>query len=94
MVELTSKALVSRNQDLIAASIDNDLVMMSVDQGEYYGITGVGSQVWEMLAEPISVEDITRHLCAEYDVDKNLCQADMQSFVDDLLKLGLVSIVE
>ena len=93
MIELTSKSLVSRNQELIAASIDNDLVMMSVDKGEYYGITGVGSQVWEMLAEPTSVEDMTRHICAEYAVDETTCQTDIQSFVEEMLQLGLVSIV-
>lgn len=93
MIKLTSQTLVSRNQDLIAASIDDDLVMMSVDQGEYYGITGVGSQVWEMLAEPISVENITRYICAKYAVDKTSCQTDIQSFVEELLQLGLASIV-
>jgi hypothetical protein len=92
MVDLTSKTLVSRNQDLIAASIDNDLVMMSVDQGEYYGITGVGSQVWEMIAEPIALEEIARRICAEYAVDETTCKTDIQSFVKELFQLGLVSI--
>ena len=52
MTFVPSSILVSRNPNLVAANVDGDLVMMSVEQGEYFGITGVGSRVWELLATP------------------------------------------
>ena len=93
MTHLTSSTLTTRNPNLVAADIDGDLVMMSIEQGEYFGITGVGSRVWELLATPITVADIVRVICAEYAVDEARCQADMQTFVEELIQLGLVSVV-
>ncbi|WP_021029088.1 PqqD family peptide modification chaperone [Litchfieldella anticariensis] len=94
MPTISSASLVTRNPDLVAANIDGDVVMMSIEQGEYYGITGVGSRAWELLASPIAVVDIARVICAEYDTDEVTCLADMQSFVEELLQLGLVSVVK
>jgi len=83
---------ITRNPNQVAADIDGDLVMMSIEQGEYFGITGVGSRVWELLATPITVADIVRVICAEYAVDEARCQADMRTFVEELIRLGLVSV--
>ena len=91
MTLFPSITLITRNPNLVAAEIDGDLVMMSVEQGEYFGITGVGSRVWELLATPTTVADITRVICTEYAVEETACQADMQTFVEELIQLGLVS---
>lgn len=87
---LPSTALVFRNPDLLAADMDGDIVMMSIERGEYYGIGGVGSRVWELLAQPTSINQITQIICAEYEVEEATCQADMQKFVEQLLQNGLV----
>jgi hypothetical protein len=91
MSPVPSTTLITRNPDLVAAEVDGDLVMMSVEQGEYFGITGVGSRVWELLAAPTTVADLTRVICAQYAVDEATCQADMQAFVEELIQLGLAS---
>lgn len=83
----------ARNPDQIVADVGGDLVLMSVDQGEYFGITGVGSRVWELLATPIAVENIVRVICDEYAVEATVCQSDIESFVEELIQLGLVSAV-
>ena len=91
MPPLNSTTLITRNPNLVAAEIDGDLVMMSIEQGEYFGITGVGSRSWELLATPTTVADIARVICTEYAVEEAACQADMQTFVEELIQLGLVS---
>jgi hypothetical protein len=83
---------VVRKLDLITASIDSDLVMMDVDQDQYFGITGVGARIWDLMAEPISVEELVKIILTEYDVDEHVCRLDIESFVDDLLKFNLVSL--
>jgi hypothetical protein len=81
------------NPDLIAADMDGDKVMMSIERGEYFGISGVGPRVWELLAAPISISKITQVICDEYEVDETTCLADMRTFVEELIKHGLVSAV-
>lgn len=90
----TISSFVTRNPDLIAADIDGDVVMMGIEQGEYYGITGVGSRVWELLAAPITIENIAQVISTEYDTEEAACLADMKKFIDELIELDLVSVVE
>jgi len=91
MTSVYSTTHFTRNPDLIAADMDGDLVMMSIDLGEYFGITGVGTRIWELLAQPTTVIDISRVICSECAVEEATCQADVRAFVEDLIQLGLVS---
>jgi len=83
--------LVTRNSELISATVDDDLVMMSMTKGEYYGISGVGARIWELLAEPTTLDSVIDTICAEYEVDSQVCRADVEEFVTRLSDLGLVS---
>jgi len=84
-------ALVTRNSELISATVDDDLVMMSMTKGEYYGISGVGARIWELLAEPTTLDSIVDTICTEYEVEPQVCRADVEEFVTRLGDLGLVS---
>lgn len=83
--------MVSRNADLIATDVDGDLVMMSMQRGEYFAVTGVGVRVWALIADPIGIEDIVRVICREYVVDEAVCRAETRAFVDDLIEMGLAT---
>ena len=85
------ETLLKSNPDLIAADMDGETVMMSIDRGAYFGIAGVGSRIWELLATPISIAQITQTICDEYEVDADTCMADVQKFARDLIQHQLVS---
>ena len=86
---LTRDTAVTRNPKLIAADMDGDTVMMSIESGEYFGLGGVGSRVWELLEKPHTVGQLTQAICAQYEVDAATCEADIIRFLDDLLANGL-----
>ncbi|GAB3430704.1 lasso peptide biosynthesis PqqD family chaperone [Massilia solisilvae] len=88
-VESTTAKLV-RNPDLVAADMDGETVMMSIARGEYFGLNTVGSRIWELLAEPATVSDLVTRICAEFNVDRATCSADLAAFTKDLLDNGLV----
>ncbi|NBB78332.1 MAG: lasso peptide biosynthesis PqqD family chaperone [Verrucomicrobia bacterium] len=83
-----------RDSGHVAATIDGDVVMLSVDKGEYFSTSGVGARIWEMMAEPISLSELAHALCNEYEVDEQKCLSDVQSFVQRLNELGLVHPVD
>ena len=92
MQQLTLSTTLMRKPDLVHTDMDGDTVMMSIERGEYYGIGGVGSHVWEMLEKPVMLADIVKAVCSEYDVDEATCQADMRNFVGKLLENDLVTV--
>ena len=91
MPDTGSDLVYIRNSDLITTEMDGDIVMMSIERGEYFGIGGVGSRVWELLEKPVTLPDITAIICAEFDVDQTTCQADMEQFLGELESHGLIS---
>jgi hypothetical protein len=82
-----------RNPDLVAAEMDGDLVMMSIESGEYFGLGGVGSRIWSLMEQPTTEPEIVKALCADYDVDETTCSKNVRDFIDELLKWKLISIV-
>ena len=79
-----------RHPDLITADMDGETVMMSIQHGEYLGLNRVASRVWELLAEPSSIDALAARICAEFEVDPVTCAADLRAFTQDLLDNGLV----
>lgn len=79
-----------RHPDLVAAEMDDDLVMMSIEQGQYYGLSGVGPRIWELLERPATVERMTVILCDEFEIDDATCRRDLLNFTQELLDMGLV----
>jgi hypothetical protein len=82
--------VVVRDPDMIAAEMDGDVVMMSIERGEYFGIGGVGTRLWELVEEPRSVDDLCAAICREYEVDEGTCRRDVSAFVEELLGRGLL----
>lgn len=94
MPSLDRVALFVRNPDLIATNMDGDTVVMSIEHGKYYGISGVGSRVWALLEFPVSMMDIVQTICNEFEVEETTCLADMERFIEDMKGHGLVSVAE
>jgi hypothetical protein len=90
VVSFEPDVIIVRNPDIVATEMDGDLVMMSIDRGEYFGISGVGSRVWELLGSPASVAEIVSHLTLEYDVEEDRCRAEVLDFVRSLFDRNLV----
>ena len=90
-VAITPDQRFLRNPDLVSADMDGDTVMMSIELGEYYGIGGVGSRIWELLENPISVKEIVQTLCAEFEVEEATCESDLIGFLGRLRNHQLVT---
>jgi hypothetical protein len=85
-------SLIVRDPDMVAAEMDGDLVMMSIERDEYFGIAGVGTRAWELLEQPMTVEQICAVIGTEFEVDEATCREDMLGFANELLTLGLVKL--
>jgi len=79
-----------RNPDLVAAEMDGDIVMMSVETGTYFGLTGIAPQIWEALQTPQSAEELFSEMLSLYDVEEDVLRADLTAFLADMQKNGLV----
>jgi len=81
---------VVRNENLPTGEVDGELVALDLERGHCFGMDQVGSAVWSLAAEPVSVGAIVDSLTTSFDVERDRCFADLQPFVSDLIQEGLL----
>jgi hypothetical protein len=90
-LSLTSRVV--RTSDAITAAVAEELVMMDVETGTYYGLNNVGAEIWRLLESPTSTEDLCTALMHSFDVPLERCTAEVLQFLDQLQAKGLVHVV-
>lgn len=89
---LDMTALVTPSQASVASEVGGELVILNLSDGVYYGLSGVGVRVWELLAEPRSVGAILDVILAEYEVTPEQGLRDLTNLLAELGDYGLVEI--
>ena len=85
--------MVQRNPDILTAVIDDEIVMMSADQGQYFGLSTIGAFIWNLTEYPVPVETLISMLCQSYDVNAETCKADTLPFLNNMVDSGLMEVV-
>lgn len=86
--------LVRNDRELLTTVVDGELIGMSIEQGACYGLNSVGTRIWELLADPRSIDSLCAQLTEEYDVEAGDCLRDVLGLVEELRAEGLVSVSE
>jgi hypothetical protein len=63
------------------------------DLDNVYTLNAVGTTIWDLIAEPTPIEELAAAIAAEYDVDAGQARRDLDAFLEDLGRLGLVSVL-
>jgi len=61
-----------------------------MDMNSLITLNATGRRVWELLAENHPVEYLVAEVVEQFDVDLERARADVQAFLDDLGRLGLL----
>lgn len=85
-------SILKRRQEQIFSEIDGEVVMLSLENSEYYGMDKVGSRIWQLLENPVSLREIIEALLEEYDVTEGQCADDTIKFVEQLADKNLIEI--
>lgn len=91
-VVLAPASTLTRNPDLFASEIDDELVMMDDAQGLYFALNPVGRAVWEKLSTPMAYGALLEALVAAYAVTPEQCEKDVTPFLQKMIGQGLVRV--
>ena len=79
-------------QEMISTELDNETVLMSIEAGAYYGLEGPAQSIWKALETPLTFSDLVGQLTREYNVTPETCSADVEKFLLDMQKEGLLRV--
>ena len=91
-IVLTANSIVQRHPEIIAAQADQDVVMVSVATGYYYGVSDVARDIWNAIGEPKRVSDLVDDLTRNYEIDAQSCETQTLDFLQELINEGLVQV--
>lgn len=84
--------MVCKQGDWLSARVGDELVMMSAEKGHYIGLSDVGARIWEIIDTPRDIDAVCTQLQQEYDVTAETCRAEVESFLNELVKHGAIAL--
>jgi hypothetical protein len=90
---VTVDSILVRDSEPIAATIADNVVLLSVRAGAYFKLNSVGGHIWNMLVEPRKVGEILDALAQTYDGDIDSMSHDICAFLDALLERQLIRVL-
>ena len=80
----------TRSDRVISRRLPDGVLVLLLPDGEPELVTGPGGQLWDLLAMPTSVTDLTVALAASYDHDPTVVGHDLRRIIHDLRDRDLV----
>jgi coenzyme PQQ synthesis protein D (PqqD) len=83
-----------RSRRQVSCDLNGEAAILQLDQSIYFGLKGVGAEVWMALEKPQSLAELKDRVCKAFDVDSVHSEADLMKFLSELQAAGLVELVE
>jgi Coenzyme PQQ synthesis protein D (PqqD) len=80
--------------DLLTTEFGQEIVILSLRDGVYYSVEDTGARIWQLLQQPISVQEVCDTIASEYDVEAAVCDEDVRALIGTLASRGLIEVRE
>lgn len=82
--------VISRSPSVLAAEVDSEIVMMSIEHGRYFGLDDIGSDIWKRIEQPCSFAALIEALRADYDADRDTIAKDVTALLTQMAEQDVV----
>ncbi|MGM0672502.1 MAG: PqqD family protein [Pseudomonadota bacterium] len=91
---MTTTPLIKRTADVVFQNLDGEdgAVLLHLGSGQYHSLNPVGARIWEILEKPMSEEQLTRQIVAEFEASDDMVAQDVTSFLKELVDRKLVEV--
>jgi hypothetical protein len=89
---VSSADRVVASPDVLVRAVGDETVLLNLATEIYFGMDPVGTRMWQLLIESDSIASARDALLAEYEVDSDALQRDLEAFIGELVAQKLVSL--
>jgi len=93
MNKIKPEYILQRNGELLTSTLDEQIVMMHVYDGNYYSLNNIGTRIWQILETPLTFNELVIKLVDEFEVSKEQCVDDITPFINELIEKQILSLV-
>lgn len=94
-IKITLQSKIVARSDMLASQLsDQEMVMMDIDTGSYFGLENVGHAIWNHLDQPRLVSELCNHVSSEFDIkgEKSKVEQDVIQFLESMLSENLIHV--
>ena len=86
---------VTPHPDVVQATLENgEVVLLHLGTTQYYSLNETGSLVWHLLSRDLTLQGVSEHLEAEFDVAPDHARQSVTDLAEELMAEGLVHLIE
>lgn len=89
---VTLDSIVRQSTNQIAAALQDELVLMSIDKGRYYNLNPIAAEIWGRIAGPVQVSDLCDALDAEFSAPREEITRDVLDMLNLLAAEGVLDV--
>lgn len=89
-LDLKSTKTLKATSNQVSSEVGEEVVILQLQSGQYFGLEGVGAVVWEKLQNSVTPTELEACLINEFDVEPEVLRHDLQGLIQDLAAAGLV----
>ncbi|WP_044957111.1 PqqD family protein [Butyrivibrio sp. LC3010] len=75
---------------LNVTDLSGEKVMIDFESGKYFMIKGSGNDIWDMIQDEITVDEIIKKLLSEYEVSEEECEKSVDEFLGKLKEFEFI----
>jgi hypothetical protein len=92
--EISERSTVVATKDQVSSDLGGEVAILDLTGGVYYGLDEVGARIWELIQEPIVVDQVQATLVEEYAADRTRIRRDVLAFLQRLADEELVEVTD
>jgi hypothetical protein len=77
---------------VMARQVADELVILDLTSGNYFGLDAVGARIWHFLAAGKTPAEACEAMLGEYEVDRDRLEGDLERLLRELGGKGLITL--
>ena len=91
MDTLQSRPVRRRSENCLISETGGEIVMIDPEQGQYFGLDPIGTDIWHRLERPVLVADLVAELARDYHAPVEGVERDVLALLSHMAEHGLVT---
>ncbi len=75
---------------VMARAVGEELVILNLESGTYFGLDTVGARIWQLIGEGKLLSEVCEVAVSEYEVTRAVFEHDLQALLASLETQGLI----
>lgn len=89
-MEIDKARLKPNTDEVVSKVIDGEAVIINLSNGVYYSTDKLGAEIWGLVSEVASANEIVEAIASQYDVDRAKVEEDVAQMLNRLVEEDLV----